>query len=124
MFEFVTAGPNLPFSVALMIMVLIALLEGVGTLFGVGLSNLIETFVPDVDIDFAADLPEGEASFAMSKVLGWLQFGKVPALILLVVFLTAFGVVGLGVQMLAIDTIGSLMPGMLASLLALWRACH
>ena len=118
MFEFITAGPNLPFSVALMIMVFIALLEGVGTLFGVGLSNLLETLLPDMDVDFDADLPEGDSSFAMSRVLGWLQFGRVPALILLVVFLTAFGLVGLTVQKLAVDTIGSLMPGTLAALLA------
>jgi hypothetical protein len=119
MFEFITAGPNLPFSVALLIMIFIALLEGVGTLFGVGLSNLIETIIPDMEIDIDADLAEADSSFAMSKVLGWLQFGRVPALILLVVFLTAFGLVGLGIQKLAVDIFDSLMPGSLAALLAL-----
>jgi hypothetical protein len=118
MFAFITADANLPFTISLTVMVFIALLEGVSTLVGLGLSTLLETIVPDMDIDFEGDLPDGEPPFAISKVLGWLRFGKVPALILLIVFLTAFGLIGLGVQSLASNFLHGLMPGLLASSVA------
>ncbi len=119
MFEFITAGPNQPFAIALVVMILIALMEGVGTLLGMGVSGIVEGFVPDLDLDVAVDFPEGESPFALSRLLGWLRFGQVPALILLIVFLTAFGLVGLGLQMLARSTFGLLAPGWLASIAAL-----
>lgn len=117
LFEFITAAPNLPFSVSLMIMIFIAILEGITTLFGAGLSSLIETLLPDTEIDLSTDLPEGDSSFIMSRLLGWLQFGKVPALILLIVFLTVFGLSGLALQMLIVDITGSMIPATLAALL-------
>ncbi|PLX97663.1 MAG: hypothetical protein C0622_12665 [Desulfuromonas sp.] len=118
MFAFVTAGPNLPFTISLTVMVFIALLEGAGSLVGLGLSNLLETLIPEIDIDLDGELPDGEPPFAISKILGWLRFGQVPALILLIVFLTMFGLIGLGVQTLARNLFGSLMPGALASVIA------
>lgn len=118
MIEFISATSNLPFSIALAIMLIIAILEGVGTLLGMGISSLIDGMLPDFDVDFDADLPDGDSSFAMSRLLGWLRFGKVPALILLVVFLTAFGLIGLGIQRAVQTTFGFLMPSALACLLA------
>ena len=120
MFAFAIASPNLPFAISLAIMLILSLLEGVGTLFGLGLSTLFETILPDIDIDFDidGDMPDGGQLGGLSKLLGWLHFGKVPALILLVVFLTAFGLVGYGVQALANSIFGSLMPGSFASIIA------
>ncbi len=118
MFEFITAVPNQPFAIALTVMVLIALMEGVGTLFGMGLSNMVEGLLPDLDLDVDVDLPEGETPFAMSRLLGWLRFGQVPALILLIIFLTAFGLIGLSLQTIADNTFGILAPGWLASIAA------
>lgn len=113
MIELVSAPANLPFSVALVLMLAIALLEGVGTIFGLGLSSFIDSLLPeiDLDVDFNAD----GGPMALSRVLGWLRFGQIPALIWLVVFLTCFGLVGLMIQALVLETIGSLMPGVLAS---------
>jgi hypothetical protein len=118
MMEFISASPNLPFSVALAVMLAIAVLEGVGTLLGMGVSSLIEGLLPDFDVDFDAEISTGDTPFAMSRILGWLRFGKVPALILLVVFLTSFGLAGLAIQKVVHTTFGSLMPGLLASLIA------
>lgn len=58
----------------------------------------------DSDID-------GDASIDM---LGWLGFGQVPLLILLVVFLSIFGVLGLCVQQAAHDRLGTALGGWIA----------
>jgi len=118
MIELIAAPPNLPFSVALALMLAIALLEGVGTLFGLGLSSFIDSLLPEIDVDFDADFDADGAPMALSRLLGWLRFGQIPALIWLVVFLTCFGLIGLLLQALVVESFGSLMPGLLASSVA------
>jgi membrane protein implicated in regulation of membrane protease activity len=82
MLEIFAAPANLPFSVALLVMLLIGAVEAVG----LGASA--------VDLDIGADAPGGD-------LLGWLGVGKVPLLMVLVVFLAVFGLAGLAIQQLA-----------------------
>jgi hypothetical protein len=110
MVELLGADGNGPFAVALLVMFVIAVLEGVMTLFGAGLSGLIDGLLPEVDLD--ADLADGNA---LSRLLGWLRVGQVPVLMLLVVFLTAFGLIGLFIQSTARDLLGGLLPAGLAA---------
>lgn len=117
MFAYFTSNHNLPFSTALVLMVFIAMLEGVGMLFGLGLSSLIENVLPELDFDMDADFPDADAP-ALSKILGWLRIGQVPALIILIILLTSFGLVGLFLQALANNTFGVMMPAWLASVVA------
>jgi len=56
---------------------------------------------------------------ALSRLLGWLCVGKVPVLILLVAFLTMFGIAGLVVQSLALGVTGAMLPASLAFIPAL-----
>ncbi|WP_321530729.1 YqiJ family protein [uncultured Desulfuromonas sp.] len=119
MMVFISSSPNLPFSIALAVLLLIALLEGVGMLFGLGLSTLFEGLIPDIDLDFEADLPDNTSPFALSRLLGWLRFGEVPALMLLVIFLTAFGLIGLAGQMIVHKSFGAFLPASLASVLSM-----
>ncbi len=143
MIEFILAGQNTPFAVALGLMIAIALAEGVGTLMGLGLSSMIDSLLPEVDLP-DADLPEidapefdadiqggalpgdletvaagadvtGPGQGLFSQFLGWLCFGRVPALIILVIFLTGFGLVGYVLQGLVQSVTGFLLPGVLAS---------
>lgn len=90
MFEFLGAGQNLAFVIALGTMFLIGLVEVVG----LGSSALGQ------DIDFDGD----------GDWLAWLGFGRLPLLMLLVVFLACFGVIGLVGQQLALSSLGSLLP--------------
>ncbi|MEZ5581570.1 MAG: DUF1449 family protein [Candidatus Competibacteraceae bacterium] len=93
MLEFITADGNLPFSVALALMLLIALLEGVGTVLGFGFSHLLDQLTPGIDLSPETPDLDGDSG-VVSRLLGWLHVGKVPMLALLVVFLTAFGLLG------------------------------
>lgn len=106
MIDFLTADGNLPFSVALTVMLLIAVLEGVATALGAGLSSLLEGVMPELDTGG----PDINGGGVLTSVMGWLRVGEVPVLILLVLFLTGFGLIGLGVQSLAESFTGALLP--------------
>ncbi|MGD8640607.1 MAG: YqiJ family protein [Gammaproteobacteria bacterium] len=121
MMQLITASENLPFTVALAVMFGIALLEGITTVFGAGISSMLDTLLPEIDVDMDVDLdgPEVRAPNALSRLLGWFRVGRVPILMLLVIFLTAFGLVGLGLQSVTHGTIGAYAPSWMASIPAL-----
>jgi membrane protein implicated in regulation of membrane protease activity len=83
MLEIIAAPANLPFSVALLVMLLIGAVEALG----LGASA--------VHLDLHTDVDGG------GDLLGWLGVGKVPLLMLLVVFLALFGLAGLALQQFA-----------------------
>lgn len=112
------------------------------TLLGAGISQTIDSLLPeslgdaDLDIDASPDIdaidgagadfgdaeianPSVGATSALSRILGWLCVGKVPVLILLVAFLTVFGLTGLMVQSIVQGVTGALLPGFVASIPAL-----
>ncbi len=120
MWTFITAAENLPFSVALALMLALALLEGVGMLVGAGIFGFIDTLLPDVDID--TDLPDVQSPGVVSQLLGWFYIGKVPFLVILVVLLTCFGIAGFIIQSIAQSLLGTLMPALPATPLALLMA--
>ncbi|HEX8624077.1 MAG TPA: YqiJ family protein [Allosphingosinicella sp.] len=83
MLEIIAAPANLPFSVALLVMLMIGAVEALG----LGASA--------VHLDVHADVDGG------GDLLGWLGIGRVPLLMLLVVFLALFGLAGLAIQQFA-----------------------
>lgn len=117
MLELITADQNLPFAVALVVMLAIALLEGVALLLGAGLSNLLESLLPDLDLD--VDGPDVQGPGLMSQFLGWLYFGKIPFLVVLILLLTFFGICGLLIQSFLNELVGRMLPGGLAAVPAL-----
>lgn len=120
MWAFITAAENLPFSVALMVMLGIALLEGVGLLLGAGLSGLVDALLPDIEVE--VDLHDAQPSAALSQFLGWLYVGKVPFLVVLIVLLTSFGIIGFILQSISLSLLGTLLPALLTAPVALLAA--
>lgn len=93
MLEFLGASQNVLFSAAIVLMLLIGLIQAIG-------------FAPvdsGIDADFDSDL------------LGWLGVGRVPLLILLVLFLASFGLIGLVGQQLSHDLLGGVQPVWIAA---------
>ena len=88
MIEFLAQSATAPFTIALLLMVLLGLVEAIG----LGSSA--------VDLDAAE----------IGGALDWLNVGRLPLLMLIVVFLTAFGLVGLVLQSLAISLAGGVLP--------------
>lgn len=95
-----------PFGAALATMVGLTVIEGVGLLFAHSPAQALDGLLPDMP-----DMPDG-----LEHALGWLHLGRVPALVLLILFLTGFSVSGYGVQALAGTLSGRLLPWWLASL--------
>ncbi len=120
MIEVLGADGSLPFAVALAVMLFIAVLEGVATLFGAGLSGLLEGFLPDLDLNLEA--PDLNDPGTFTRLLGWLRLGQVPVLMLLVIFLAAFGLIGLGMQATVANLFGTTLPAPVASVPALLLA--
>ncbi|MCL2625491.1 MAG: YqiJ family protein [Cystobacterineae bacterium] len=110
------AEQSLPFTVALIVMLVLAVLEGASLLIGTsGLSEMIDSAF-DFDIDADADI------HGHGGLLGWLHFGRVPVLMLLILFLTSFGIAGLLIQMLAASIVSHFLPAWLASIGAFFAA--
>ena len=128
MLEFLTTSQNMPFTVALAVMLGIAFLEGVATLLGAGISAFLDSLLPglniDVNLESASSLDASEVSSVtpLSRFLGWLRLGQVPVLILLVIFLTSFGLIGLSIQSFMHNTTGIMLPGLIASIISLFLA--
>ncbi|MAT94625.1 MAG: hypothetical protein CME59_18795 [Halioglobus sp.] len=132
MIEFIVAQHNQPFAIAICLMLIIALLEGVGTVLGMGIFSFLDTLIPDfdADIDIAAtdagldslsdiNPPETSSPNALSRILGWLRVGRVPLLMLLVIFLTSFGLTGYILQGAFYSLSGLLLPASAATAAAL-----
>lgn len=121
MIDFILASENILFISAIGVMLAIGLMEGVGLLIGASISAMFDNFAigdidiidvnanPDIDVD--VDLPS-----PFFRLLGWLHVGKVPILILLVVFLTSFGLSGLVMQSVAQSITTLLMPSLLVAI--------
>lgn len=92
MLEFLGASQNIAFVSAIVLMLMIGAVE----LIGVG-----GAFDADSDVD-GGDL------------LSWLGVGRLPLLMLIVVFLTLFGILGLIVQQISFDAIGALISPWIA----------
>lgn len=120
MTEFIGLSANWPFSAALLLMLLLALLEVVGLIMGTGFSDLMDSFLPDMDadLDIDADTTTGPGSM-LGGLFGWLRLGEVPAAVSLVVFLASFGCMGLGLQATLISINEAPMSAMAATLIVL-----
>ncbi|MDR7270170.1 membrane protein implicated in regulation of membrane protease activity [Pelomonas saccharophila] len=104
-----TAPQTLPFGVAVVLVAAIALLEGLGLLAAASPSALLDQVLPDIDAD---------ATGGLDRVLGWLHLGRVPALVLLLLFLTGYALSGYALQALAMHMTGGLLSAWAAGLLA------
>lgn len=102
-----TAPETLPFGVAVALIVAVALLEGLGMLVAMSPSNVIDDLLPQA-------VPES----GLDRVLGWLHLGRVPALVLLLLFLLGYALFGYALQKVAFNLAGGFLPAWVAGLLA------
>lgn len=102
-----SAPQTLPFGIGFALIIGIALLEGLGMLFALSPSNLLDDFLPEIDGDSGLD-----------RLLGWLHLGRVPVLVILLLFLTGYTVFGYGLQLVANSLMGVYLPAWLAGVLA------
>jgi len=104
------AAENSLFTGALLLLVMIAIVEVAALFLGQGLSSALESLLPDHWLPSTAGLDSSEAAGPLSKLLGWLRVGRVPLMMLLILFLLCFGLLGLFIQARWQNLTGSLMP--------------
>jgi len=89
-----------PFLVSALVMIVIAIIEGVGLVAGVSASHWLDHLLPDQH--GAEGLPD--------SWLGWLHVGRVPILVLIVVLLASFSIVGFAGNLLVHGLTGVYVP--------------
>lgn len=99
------AAETWPFTAATFLMLLIAIVEGVAMVAGATLSGLLQHHLPD---------PWDNLHGPFDKLLGWLHVGRVPFLVLLVLFLAGFALTGFALNMVAHRFFGTWVPPIIA----------
>lgn len=97
MVQFFLLPENLPFSVALLVMLMI------------GAAEVIGLSAASIHVEGHADIADGP------HLLGWLGIGRVPLLIVFVVLLALFGMIGIAIQELAASLTGGPLSPWLAA---------
>jgi hypothetical protein len=103
------AAETWPFTVATLLMVFIAILEGLAMLIGANLSHWLQHALPD---------PWDNVHGPFDNVLGWLHVGRVPFLVLVVLFLTGFALTGFALNLVVHRFAGVWVPPVFAVPLA------
>lgn len=106
--SFLLLDDNLIFMVSLCLMLFIAIAEGLLTVVGIGIVGAIANLLPDFDLD--THEVNGESKGVASHFLSWLKVGQLPALVILVVVLTSFGVTGLLLQATLLSVVSFTLP--------------
>ena len=127
MIDFFLLSANTPFVIALALMIAFTAIEIVSASMGMGLSELVDSLLPefdaDIDIDADADIADGGgATGSLAALLAWFRIGEVPVIMLLIVFLTGFGLSGIIVQFMMVSIFGFTVPTLIAVPLALVAA--
>ena len=117
---------TLPFAVAILLTLVIALIELAGVLIGLSPSEAIDSTLPEVDVD----APDFELA-PLSQFLNWLSFGRLPALIVLILATTSFGLAGFVIQEImrrgfgfALDPTIASAPAAIAALFSMHHVGH
>lgn len=116
MLEFLFLPENLPFAVSCAVLLILAVLEGVGALIGFGLSNLLDNLLPEAGIA-SADMPDHGA---VSEFLSWLRLRDVPVIVILIAFLMSYTITGLVLQQVVAALFSAPLPAIVAALAALF----
>ncbi len=134
MSEYFLAAGSAPFTVALLVMAGLFAFELLALFKGLGINEVIDDFVIDsvdmpemgLDLSELGDLgatettsglegsstPEGGS--VLGRLLAWLYVGRVPVLMVLVIFLMVFGLGGLMIQSALRQSLGFALPSLLA----------
>lgn len=116
-FDFISADYNFPFALSIALMLLFSVFEIVSfLLLGGALSHWLDSFLPDgVDVDLDAD---GLHAFdSLESALAWLYVGRVPMMMLMVLYFTIFGLTGFTVQYLMMEIFNNPLNVWLAAIL-------
>jgi len=115
MYEFLFADINTGFAIALSIVAILGLLEGIGMLIGLSVMNLMDQFSPfELDVEIDTDI----SANGLTPLLGWLYLNKLPLLVWAVLFLTSFSIAGYTFNFVLLGTLSATLPTFIAYIFA------
>lgn len=113
MFELITATQTAPFGIALALMLLLFIVEVVALMMG-GVNDWVDGLLPD-ELNAHAEVGVDVADAGvLIRFLSWLYVGKIPLLMLMVIFLAVFGLTGFIIQAMVHNMVGFYVPSLLA----------
>lgn len=108
----------MPFLIATILLLMFLCVEVVGFFLG-SFNSFLDGLLPDALLDADVDVAtETDVSMGV-KFLDWLYFGRMPTMILLILWLASFAIMGLVIQQVALSFLGHYLPTYLASFDAL-----
>lgn len=118
--NWMVANGNAPFAIALLVMVGLAAVELIALVTGFSVNDVVDDFVAGhLEVTAGTGSMEatgpGEATSTVGRFLAWLHVGRVPVLMVLIVFLTVFGVFGLVAQGVLRAATGFALPALIAA---------
>lgn len=122
MWNLINAPETEIFGIAIALMLMLGLLELLSLLAG-GFTDWLDNLLPDslMEADLDGDLHGGiEGAGALVRFLDWLYVGRVPLMMLLVVFLAVFGLAGYVLQAVCAGLFGGYLNAWLAAAAALF----
>lgn len=130
MIDFFLSSATTPFVIALAVMVAFTIIEVLSASLGMGLSEMVDSLLPEFDSDIDIDI-DGDVDIAdvtsgptdsLTKLLAWFRVGEVPIVMLFIIFLTGFGLCGLTLQFVLLSVMGFTLPATVAALPAFLAA--
>ncbi|MDO4897027.1 MAG: YqiJ family protein [Moraxella sp.] len=116
MLDLIFAPQNFIFGVAITLMFLLFILEIVALMIG-GANDWVDGFLPDslteAHAEIGIDSPSVDTGVFI-RFLSWLYVGKIPLLMLMVVFLAVFGLTGFIFQSVVYALLGFYLPKIIA----------
>ncbi|QSX29279.1 YqiJ family protein [Shewanella cyperi] len=115
MLSFLFSDPNLPYSIAIAMVVLLGIIEALAMVAGLSIMGVLDDWLP-MDNDFSADVAGG----GFTGLVGWLCLNRLPLLIWLVLALCSFAISGLSINFVSVYAANVLLPTWLTLPLALF----
>ncbi len=130
MIDFLLSPANTPFVISLGLMVTFTVIEILSVSLGMGLSEMVDSMIPefdvdvDIDMDVDADIDANIADISgpqdsFVKLLSWFRIGEVPVIMLFIIFLTGFGLTGIIVQYVMISLVKMTLPLWIAVIISI-----
>lgn len=116
--DFLIAQANVPFSIALVIVVMLGVFEIIAMIAGLSIFNALENALSlDADVDTSVSVT------GITGLLGWLCLNRLPLLIWLVLALSSFAIAGYVLNFISLQISGALLPQLISVPLALVLTC-
>ncbi|MBB1316366.1 YqiJ family protein [Shewanella sp. SR43-4] len=107
MLAFLSAHGNVPFSIALVIVIMLGTFELIAMIAGLSIFSALDNSLSvDTDVDMDAET----SITGMTGLLGWLCLDRLPLLIWLVLILSSFAIAGYVINFTSLQISAALLP--------------